>query len=141
MEKEKYNRRSEIMAKSTKSIEESWPDENLTASEGSNETPAPTPPPTVNQQEEQEAADASRVPVIYCGPSIPRANIISMSLYRGGLPKNILALIEKYPEIGHLIVPVTSLAETQQKVSTQGTEENRLYQAIAAQRKEIENGV
>lgn len=75
--------------------------------------------------------------VIYCGPNLPRAQIISASVYRGGLPANITALIEKIPEVGKLIVPVAALDETRRKVATQGTEENRLYQAILAKRSEV----
>ncbi|MDR3353685.1 MAG: hypothetical protein LBO21_01450 [Synergistaceae bacterium] len=88
-----------------------------------------------------ETPRTSREPLIYCGPSLPRAKIISGSLYRGGLPKNIEALIGKIPEIGRLTVPVSKLAETQRKISEQGTEENRLYQAISSRRGEIENAV
>jgi hypothetical protein len=80
------------------------------------------------------AAAASREPVIYCGPSVPKGKITSGSLYRGGLPNNIGAMIEKIPEIGKLTVPVSRLAETHRKIAVAGTEENRLYQAILQSR-------
>jgi hypothetical protein len=127
------------MAKSTKNTDDPMADEVIgdTGMFGEPEN-TPTPPPAVAPT---EPVNDPRVPLIYCGPSVPRAKIVSMSLYRGGLPKNISALIEKYPEIGKLIVPVTELAATQKKISTQGTEENRLFQSVLAQRGEIENGV
>ncbi|MDR1516253.1 MAG: hypothetical protein LBS45_11215 [Synergistaceae bacterium] len=89
----------------------------------------------------EESSRISREPVIYCGPSVPKGKIISGALYRGGLPKNIEAIVEKVPEIGRLIVPVGKLAETQRKTAVAGTEENRLYQVILSRRGEIENGV
>jgi hypothetical protein len=80
-------------------------------------------------------------PVIYCGPSLPKAKIIAMVVFRGGLPQNILSLIEKVPEIGKLIVPVSKLNETRKKIETMGTEENRLYQVVLSSREVIESGV
>lgn len=90
---------------------------------------------------QQPLVNESRESVVYCGPSLPRARIISMSVYRGGIPRNIEALIEKIPEVGRLIVPVSRLIEVRQKTATQGTEENRLYQVILSRRGEIENGI
>jgi hypothetical protein len=89
----------------------------------------------------RESSGISREPVIYCGPSLPRAKIISGSLYRNGIPKNIEAMMGKIPEVGKLTVPVTKLAETQRRIDIQGSEENRLYQAVFGRRGEIENGV
>ncbi len=75
--------------------------------------------------------------LIYCGPNLPRAKIIINSVYRNGLPPNIAALVEKIPEIGKLLVPVSALNETRKRIATQGTEENRLYQAILAKRRDV----
>jgi hypothetical protein len=70
------------------------------------------------------------VPVVYCGPSLPGSKMISMAVYRGGLPPHVTALMEKIPEIGRLIVPVDKLNDTRTKAATPGTEENRLHQMI-----------
>jgi hypothetical protein len=94
-----------------------------------------------NGEAEGRAAGYKAEPVIYCGPSLPRAKIISMSVYRGGLPGNIEALAGKIPEIGGLIVPVSRLTEVHRRTSVPGTEENRLYQAILSRRGDIENGI
>ena len=68
-------------------------------------------------------------PVIYCGPTLPK-KLISMTIYRGGLPANIEALAKEIPEIRKMIVPVTRLNEMRTKIDTPGTEENRLYQVL-----------
>jgi hypothetical protein len=80
------------------------------------------------------SADSSAEPVVYCGPTLPR-KLVSMSVYRNGLPANIAALAGEIPEIGRLIVPVSHLSETRKKAETPGTEENRLYQAILRSRR------
>jgi hypothetical protein len=76
-------------------------------------------------------------PVIYCGPNIPKGNLMSMAVFRGGIPGNIGRLIEKIPEIGGLIVPVNQLADVRKKIAVQGSEENRLNQVILAAREGI----
>jgi hypothetical protein len=76
-------------------------------------------------------------PVIYCGPNIPKGNLMSMAVFRGGIPGNIERLIEKIPEIGGLIVPVSQLAGVKKKIAVQGSEENRLNQVILAAREGI----
>lgn len=87
----------------------------------------------------ETVADAASV--IYCGPTLPKAQLVSLSIFRGGLPKYVQDLIAKTPEIGRLIVPVDKLAPTQQRTRTPGTEEHRLYQAILASRRGESSGV
>jgi hypothetical protein len=86
-----------------------------------------SPPP-------EQSADSSAEPVIYCGPTLPR-KLVSMSVYRNGLPANVAALAGETPEIARLIVPVSRLSETRKRAETPGTEENRLYQAILGSRR------
>ena len=73
-------------------------------------------------------------PVIYCGPNIPKGNLLSMAVFRGGLPGNVQKLAEKIPEINGLIVPVSQMADMKKKIAVQGTEENRLNQVILTAR-------
>lgn len=77
---------------------------------------------------------ADPAPVVYCGPTLPKAQLVAMSIFRGGLPKHVQDLIVKTPEIGRLIVPVEKLATIQGKTRTPGTEEFRLYQAVMTER-------
>lgn len=72
--------------------------------------------------------------VIYCGPTLPRAKLVSMSVFKNGLPEYVQRQIEACPEIDKLIVPISSLAETRTLIGVRGTEENRLYQAISSAR-------
>ncbi|MDR3280942.1 MAG: hypothetical protein LBT23_10550 [Synergistaceae bacterium] len=80
-------------------------------------------------------------PLVYCGPSLPGARLVTMSVFKGGLPPRVTALIEGKPEIGRMIVPASRVHETRSRASIQGTEENRLYQAILTTRGETANGV
>jgi hypothetical protein len=84
-----------------------------------------------------ETEPLGRSAVVYCGPNIPKGNLLSMAVFRGGLPGNVQRLKEKIPEIGGLIVPVGQLADTKKKIEIQGTEENRLNQVILAAREGI----
>lgn len=83
------------------------------------------------------AAPGRAEPVIYCGPNIPKGNLMSMAVFRGGIPGNIQRLVEKIPEIGGLIVPVSQLADVKKKIADKGSEENRLNQVILAAREGI----
>lgn len=76
----------------------------------------------------------NNAPVVYCGPTLPKAQLTTMSVYRGGLPRHVLALIERTPEIGKLIAPVDKLPEMRKLTRTPGTEEHRLYNAVIASR-------
>jgi hypothetical protein len=99
-----------------------------------------------NETDAQDAADEEAAtfvtandtePVVYCGPNVPKGNLLSMAVFKGGLPGNVSRLIVKIPEIGGLIVPVSKLAETRKKIETQGTEENRLNQMVLSLREGI----
>lgn len=72
--------------------------------------------------------------VVYCGPTLPKAQLTAMSVYRGGLPRHVQALVEQTPEIGKLIVPVADLSVMRERTRTPGTEEHRLYNAALSLR-------
>lgn len=72
--------------------------------------------------------------VVYCGPTLPRAKLISMSVFKNGLPDYVKRQIETCPEIGRLIVPVEELVEMKKQIAIKGTEENRLYQVVFSTR-------
>ena len=90
------------------------------------------------QTEEPAAVAPNRAePVVYCGPNIPKGNLLSMAVFRGGLPGSVQRLAEKIPEIGGLIVPVSQLAGVKKKIAEHGSEKNRLNQVILAAREGI----
>jgi hypothetical protein len=102
----------------------------------------PTETETESQAEQASTVPATpsaarAEPVIYCGPNIPKENLMSMAVFRGGIPGNIQRLTEKVPEISGLIVPVSRLADVKKKIAVHGSEENRLNQVILAAREEI----
>ncbi|GHV50420.1 hypothetical protein FACS1894216_02580 [Synergistales bacterium] len=80
-------------------------------------------------------------PLVYCGPTLPRAKILTMSVYKNGLPDHVTALVQEKPEIGKLIVPVSMMSGARKRTDTPGTEEHRLYHAILSSREAIVNGV
>ena len=95
---------------------------------------------TATVQGEQSGAVSaanSAEPVVYCGPNIPKGNLPSMAVFRGGLPGNVRRLAEKIPEIDKLIVPVSRLSDVRKKIAERGSEENRLNQVILAAREGI----
>ena len=69
-------------------------------------------------------------PMIYTGPNVFAMNLQRFRVFRGGLPPAVRRAIEKIPEIEPLIVPVSELEETRQKISKPGTNEARLFSTV-----------
>lgn len=44
--------------------------------------------------------------VIYIGPTLPHGRLVSMTVYRGELPRYLTALISECPEIADCLIPV-----------------------------------
>ena len=70
---------------------------------------------------------------IYLGPNIPSLGLIKNQVYLGGLPGQVRAAISADPMIEELIVPISSLSEAVQAVSTKGTHLHHVY--VELQRK------
>lgn len=65
--------------------------------------------------------------LIYIGPNIPSLGMLRNQVYLGGLPGQVRAAIEIYPEIEFLIVPISQLTEKVHAVNTKGTHEHHVY--------------
>lgn len=65
--------------------------------------------------------------LIYIGPNIPSLGMLRNQVYLGGLPGQVQAAIEIYPEIEVLIVPISQLTEKVHAVNTKGTHEHHVY--------------
>lgn len=68
--------------------------------------------------------------LIYCGPNAGNGQLIQYALFRGGLPKHVLSLIEQCKAIGQLIVPITEAAVTIKAIKQAGTKQNQFYQDV-----------
>ena len=74
--------------------------------------------------------------LIYCGPSFP-GRLQQYSVFRGGVPKYLDNLIEECPNIKSMIVPISKLAITRDKLNKKGSRENQLYKNILDYQKEV----
>lgn len=75
------------------------------------------------------------VKFIYIGPSLPKAMLKSNTVFEGAkeeIEKELAAVLEKFPLVEHLLVPVEKLAEKKEKVRTAGNILNKYYSDIAS---------
>ena len=73
--------------------------------------------------------------LIYIGPSLPKAMLKSNSIFEGTreeIKKELEAVLEKFPLVEKLLVPVAGLAEKKDKVRTAGNILNKYYSDIAS---------
>ena len=76
-------------------------------------------------------------PVIYTGPNIFAMALQRFQVFSGGLPLYVKRAIEKIPEIKSLIVPVSQLEFTRQKIEKSGSHEARLFATIQKAAKKV----
>lgn len=72
---------------------------------------------------------------IYCGPSIPGGRLNENAILKGTRAE-VLAfyadVLERYPQVKHLIVSVHQLAETKHRIRTPGNIAHKHYSDIAS---------
>ena len=74
-----------------------------------------------NKKTETEGA------MVYIGPSF--IGIVERNTaYRSGLPQKVKALIDQYPYLRGLLIPVEELAEAKKELMKTGSEKYMLYQ-------------
>ena len=79
----------------------------------------------IPEQEEQ--------PVIYCGPTLPRQyGLLQYGIFNG-IPDHVQQVIDQYPVIGKLIIPVDQLAQIRIAIATKGSVQSAFYQQIVAE--------
>lgn len=89
---------------------------------------AQTQPQTANNE-------LDTVKLIYIGPSLPKAMLKSNRIFEGTreeIKKELAAVLEKFPLVERLLVPVAELAEKKDKVKTAGNILNKYYSDIAS---------
>ena len=73
--------------------------------------------------------------LIYIGPSLPKAMLKSNRIFEGTreeIKKELETVLEKFPLVEKLLVPVAGLAEKKDKVRTAGNILNKYYSDIAS---------
>jgi hypothetical protein len=76
----------------------------------------------------EEAKPVDRL--IYVGPPLPGGKLNSFSIFKGGIPKYLDALIKEQPDLSALIVPVGEFARAREEVNTLGTALHAAYQNV-----------
>lgn len=75
------------------------------------------------------------VKLVYIGPSLPKAMLKSNRIFEGTreeIKKELAAVLEKFPLVERLLVPVGELGEKKDKVQTAGNILNKYYSDIAS---------
>ena len=84
----------------------------------------------------QTAKNAPKtVKFIYIGPSLPKAMLKGNTIFtrtKEEIKKELAAVLEKFPLVEQLLVPVEKLAEKKEKVRTAGNILNKYYSDIAS---------
>ncbi|MDQ0114359.1 hypothetical protein [Paenibacillus harenae] len=70
--------------------------------------------------------------LIYVGPSLSGGLLAHNTVFRGGIPAQLQERMEQEPSIRDLIVPVTALAKTMNKIKQAGTAEQIAFSRLAA---------
>lgn len=102
--------------------------DNSTMTEENAENGAQTQPQTANKEPDT-------VKLIYIGPTLPKAMLKSNKIFEGTreeINKELAEVLEKFPLVERLLVPVAELAEKKDKVRTAGNILNKYYSDIAS---------
>lgn len=97
-----------------------------------------------NEATEGEKKERETVTLAYIGPSLPAGLLKTNKILIGTreeINKELAAVLEKYPLVGEMLVPVEKLAEKKGKAATAGNILNKYYTDIvsaiaASERKE-----
>ncbi|MBB6670502.1 hypothetical protein [Cohnella nanjingensis] len=73
---------------------------------------------------------AAAGPQIYLGPNIPGGRLLQSTVFRNAIPAYLQPLIQEQPDIGALIVPVSDMADVQNRIVQTGTAEYVAYQNL-----------
>lgn len=102
--------------------------DNSTRKEENAVNGAQTQPQTENKEQDT-------VKLIYIGPTLPKAMLKSNRIFEGTrekIKKELKTVIEKFPLVEKLLVPVESLAEKKDKVRSAGNILNKYYSDLVS---------
>ena len=88
-----------------------------------------------NEATEGEKKERETVTLAYIGPSLPAGLLKTNKILIGTreeINKELAAVLEKYPLVGKMLVPVEKLAEKKDKAATAGNILNKYYTDIVS---------
>lgn len=88
-----------------------------------------------NEATEGEKKERETVTLAYIGPSLPAGLLKTNKILIGTreeIDKELAAVLEKYPLVGKMLVPVEKLAEKKGKAATAGNILNKYYTDIVS---------
>ena len=86
-------------------------------------------------QNETDQDQTTSQKVVYCGPSI-KGIATQYTVFAGGIPETMGRLMEKYPTMKSLMVPIDKFAETRKKLNTKESAQALIYAQIETQIRE-----
>lgn len=91
---------------------------------------------TATEKAEKTANTASEtVKLIYIGPNLPKAMLQCNKIFEGTaeeIDKELANVLEKFPLVKKMLVPISELAEKKDKVRTAGNIYNKYYADLKA---------
>ena len=81
------------------------------------------------------ASDKDKVKLVYIGPSLPKGQLKSNTIFMGTkeeILSHVKEITDKIPLVEKMFVPVEQLADKKQKVQTEGNIYNKYYKDIAS---------
>lgn len=91
---------------------------------------------TATEKATETANNASvTVKLIYIGPNLPKAMLQSNKVFEGTaeeIDKELANILEKFPLVKKMLVPISELAEKKDKVRTAGNIYNKYYADLKA---------
>ncbi len=88
-----------------------------------------------NEATEGKKKEGETVTLAYIGPSLPAGLLKTNKILIGTreeIDKELAAVLEKYPLVGKMLVPVEKLAEKKEKAATAGNILNKYYTDIVS---------
>lgn len=82
-------------------------------------------------KKEAEKEKANKVPqqLIYIGPSIAGV-VMTGTIFRNGIPKELKEIINQHPNVGYLIVPIEKLPQAIKEIGNQKGAMHILYEDV-----------
>ncbi len=95
----------------------------------------PEPGKAVNGANNEDTGKEETVTVAYIGPTLPAGQLKCNKIFIGTMPeikKELATVLEKYPLVEKMLVPVEKLAEKKDKTKTAGNILNKYYSDIVS---------
>jgi len=82
------------------------------------------------KQIRKAAKEAPPLHLIYLGPNLPGGRLSTATVFRGSIPGHLADLRDKHPQIDDLIVPLSEIARTHDRIAAAGSPQYEAYQSL-----------